>query len=193
MFKACSKVFKACSKKPATAGNPAFRTVLLWLCVTPALAQTTPSLSPSPDFARKLNEVLAVLKVGLVQSLDPETGKPTGPYHDEFINDRAVLTLPGAGMCGGAGNISYYCEWEAKPNKYAVAVLLDSIVANVSAAVPESFDRTKGQTINWRYAEFTDVLKAISITITCPVTDTNLVLRSYTVSLEIHPSSIRVR
>jgi hypothetical protein len=44
------------------------RAVVLCLCVTPALAQTTLPLSPSPDFARKLNEVLSVLEVGLVQS-----------------------------------------------------------------------------------------------------------------------------
>jgi len=171
----------------------AFLPILLCICLTPALAQTTLPLPPSPEFARKLNEVLAVLKVGLVQSQDPKTGDPTGPYHDAFINDRVVLALPGAGMCGGIGKIGYFCEWEAKPNKYAVAALLDSIVANVSAAVPKSFDRTKGQTINWRYAEFTDDLRAITITITCPVTDTNLVLNTYTVSLEIHPTSVRVR
>ena len=86
---------------------------------------------------------------------------------------------------------SLYQDTQA-PTRDAVAVMLDSIVANVSAAIPEFFDRTKGQTITERHAEFTDVLKGTSITITCPVTDTNLVLNSCAVSLEIHPTSIRV-
>jgi hypothetical protein len=165
------------------------RLSLLGLLAIPAFGQT--GIPAGPEFTEAFREVLSAVKIGEAPSSDGHS------YRAAFTGDKQpTVKLPGAfscgGMTGGRVVMAYTCTWEAKPNKYSMAVLMDSIVTAVSAAAPDSLARTKGQTIFERYAEFTDVARGFTITVKCWAMDTDLLPNSYSVKLIVHPTSLRV-
>lgn len=167
---------------------------VLWIQSGAGAAKPLGSLGPDTgEFRRVLMKVLSKVKLGEVASLNPRTNRPDGPPVPATvtgIDPAAQIRLPGA-MCR-LSEVHYTCTWETAPNKYSVAVLLDQVAANVSASVPGSWTRNKGQTLAKRWAEFVDPGKQVVISVRCPVTNRDVVLDSYTVTLVIHRTGLEM-
>jgi hypothetical protein len=155
----------------------------------------------TPEFAKTLREILAVVKIGTVAQINPKTGAPIGPpLPAAFIGITSSLdlgvpapqafALPAAGFCI-MSQVFYRCQWETKPNKYSVAVLQDFLSASAAAALPNTWKREKGQTDVVRYTDFTDPTGEIAITVSCAVSERNAPLSSYAAKLTIHRAELQ--
>ena len=155
----------------------------------PASAQTV--MPEKAEFARVLRDVLGSIRIGTVSIPDSVTGvkqPPVPTVFSELLSPKRIA-VPGA-ICG-MGKVLFSCTWEAAPNKYSVAVLMDDVVAQVSGVLPTTWTREKEQTGVERIAEFVDPSRKVVLTVRCPVSETYLKLDSYTVTLSIQSTAFR--
>src|SRR5579871_1263313 len=134
------------------------RAFVLLLPLT-VLAQT--SIPDTPEFARILREVLASAKP-----------YPELPFR-EFVYSKQIA-LPGAGLCS-LNDFSYTCEWEAKPNKYSVAVLEASLTTRVAEVVPANWPRYRQQDLGYRITVFSDPAHRIQILVRAPESESDVI------------------
>jgi len=142
---------------------------LLALAPLAALAQS--SIPETPEFGRILNQVL-------------NSAKPFPQLLFQGLTYSKQLYLPGAGYCT-LNWFAYRCEWEARPNKYSVAVLQNSLASRVGEALPGSWARAWENSETERTASFSDPAHHIRVLLTAPVSQSDTVLSSYTVALVV--------
>jgi hypothetical protein len=72
-------------------------------------------------------------------------------------------------------------------------VLADDISVHVAAAVPSTWQRTKGESMGIRYAEFTDPAGEVVITVSSQIALGDRLPTSYAASLLIHRAQLQMR
>jgi hypothetical protein len=168
----------------------------LWLALAvamPALSQSVLSIG-NADFAKALNRVLAGVKTGEAHTYNTKTGEPLQTVPGAFVGMKHATLgdLPQAAYCN-TNEISYTCEWEAKPNKFSAAVLADDIAAHVAAALPKTWKREKGQREEIRFTEFSDPRGMLAVTVLCRTTPDGLSALDYIARLVIHRPELLAR
>jgi hypothetical protein len=140
----------------------------------------------SKEFADMLGELLSAVRPGTIpMSTDPKQPESRYALPAIFVGvTPRQLRLPGTGTCN-LSEFSFQCTWETIPNKYSVAVVQGELSAAVAAVVPKSWTRESWQEPLVRRTRFTDPQGVVAIVVQCPISDRDLVPRSYTVSLHI--------
>ncbi len=150
--------------------------VLLALVPFAALAQSP--VPETPEFDGILNQILTAAQPF-----------PELPFRGMKYSKQ--LELPGAGFCRMT-DFEYSCMWEARPNKYSVAMLQNTIASRVGGVVPKSWERSWENSLNRRTASFADPVRHLRILVTAPATDADVVLVSYTVTVSVSRTSTEV-
>ncbi len=149
----------------------------LFALIPLALLAQSP-VAETADFARTLNQILTVIKPF-----------PEIPFRGMKYSKQ--LELPGAGFCR-LTDFEYSCMWEARPNKYSVAILQNEIARRVSGAIPPFWQRSWEDSLGTRTASFTDPVHHLRVLVSAPATDSDVVLISYTVTLNVLRASTEV-
>jgi hypothetical protein len=157
----------------------------------------------TPEFPTTLRDILASVKLAdLPAPIDQRTGVQIGAGLPFVLFAGVTLardvTLPTALACSKTAQ-SFACTWETKPNKYSVAVLQEGLSAVVSAVLPGTWRREKGE--DWemgygvgygeRYTAFIDTGGKIAITTSCPIWVDDAHYDSFTATLTIERNERR--